>query len=457
MNPEASSHAEPDGLLALAEDILGRAQPGEQMEVVVSAGRSTTVKAYGATVESYTSADSSGAGIRIIRDRREGFASAGTLDREILIELVDDARANASFAEPDEFAGIAEPDGVEPIPIDLWNTDTLELRAEDRIGRAIDLERRVLSRHHAITGVRTSAYSDSATASALVSTAGTRAAERSTSVSAMVEALAGDGDRSQSGFGWHGGRKPADVDMDHIVERAVSRATELIGAGKPRSATVDLVLDPYISATILKLTAGTLTGDRIVKRRSPFVGREGETIASPLLTLTDDPTDPASLGARSSDGEGLACRPVSLIDSGELTGFLWDAYNARKSGGASSGSAVRGTRGLPSPGVHALSAAGGAGGSLEDLIGAVTLGVFVFSLAGLHSGVNPISGDFSVGVTGRMIRDGALAEPISECTLGSTLQRLLLGIALVGSDRIYMPSGSTAPSMVISGVRLSGS
>ncbi|NNF55200.1 MAG: TldD/PmbA family protein [Acidimicrobiales bacterium] len=444
-------------LLGLGEQVLALVRPGEQMEVAVSSGHSTSVKVYGGEVESYTSADSSGAGIRIIADGREGFASAGTLDLDILSALVEDARQNAAFAEHDEHAGIAEPDGWEVVELDTWRSEVLAITAEERIARAIDLESRVLGGHPAISGVRTASYSDSAGASALVSTAGIRAANRSTGVSAMVQALAVDGDRSQTGFGWHGGRAPADVDMDHIVERAVSRATELIGAVKPDSATVELVLDPHLSATILGLTAGTLGGDRIVKKRSPFVGRDGQTIASPLLNMVDDPTDPLSLAAESTDGEGLATRPVPLVTNGVLDGFVWDSYNARKAGVASTGSAQRGTRGLPTPGVHALSVAGGDGGSLEDLIASVDLGIFVFSLAGLHSGVNAISGDFSVGVEGRMIRSGALAEPISECTLGSTLQRLLLDITSVGSDRTHLASGVATPSMIISGVRLSGS
>ncbi|MFW2383056.1 MAG: TldD/PmbA family protein [Acidimicrobiales bacterium] len=445
-----------DELLAIADKVLSLARDDEQMEVAVSAGSSTSVRVYGGEVESYTSADSSGAGIRIIVDGRQGFASAGTLDLEILKGLVGDARDNAAFAEPDAYAGVAEPDGVEAVEVDSWREETMTLTAEQRISRALDVEQRVLNAHPSITGVRTATYSDAAAAGALVSTSGIRAGDRATSVSSMVQALAVDGDRSQTGFGWHAGRAPDDVDFDHIVERAVSRSTGLIGAVKPDSATVDLVLDPQVTATVLGLTAGTLSGDRINKQRSPFVGREGEVIASPLLTLLDDPTDPRSLGADSTDGEGIACRPVPLITAGSLDGFLWDSYNARKAEVATTGSAVRGTRGLPAPGVHALSAQAGTSGTLDELIASVDLGVYVFALAGLHSGVNAISGDFSVGVEGRMIRNGSIAEPIGECTIGSTLQRLLLDITSVGSDRTYLPSGVAAPSMIISGVRLSG-
>ena len=103
----------------------------------------------------------------------------------------------------------------------------------------------------------------------------------------------------------------------------------------------------------------------------------------------------------------------------------------------------------------ALALAGGEG-SLEDLIADVELGIFVNSFAGLHSGVNPISGDFSVGADGLMIRDDALAEPVREITLASTLQRMLADVSRVGSDIEWLPSGAAMPSIVIPDVTMSG-
>jgi PmbA protein len=75
----------------------------------------------------------------------------------------------------------------------------------------------------------------------------------------------------------------------------------------------------------------------------------------------------------------------------------------------------------------------------------------------LHSGVNPVSGDFSVGADGLMIRDGELAEPVREATLASTLQRLLLDITAVGADLEWQPDGTGAVTLVIRDVALSGS
>ena len=86
----------------------------------------------------------------------------------------------------------------------------------------------------------------------------------------------------------------------------------------------------------------------------------------------------------------------------------------------------------------------------------VELGLLVDSMSGFHSGVNAVSGDFSVGAEGLMIRNGQLAEPVREVTIASTLQRLLLGIEAVGADLEWLPSGTGSVTLVIGDVALSG-
>jgi PmbA protein len=208
-------------------------------------------------------------------------------------------------------------------------------------------------------------------------------------------------------------------------------------------------------STVLAVIAGMLSGERVFKGRTPFAERTGESIASPLVGLADDPTDPESLGASPFDGEGLATRSVSLITEGVLSGFLHDTRSARGLGVASTGSARRGARSTPSPGHRALRLAPGSG-DLESLLADVDDGLMVQTFQGLHSGVNPISGDLSVGVEGVRIRGGELAEPIREGTLAGAIPRLLLDVVAVGADLERLPSGNRVPSMVVEGLTLSG-
>jgi PmbA protein len=443
-------------LLDVAARIAERAGPGEQIEAYVARSTSTSVRAYGGDVESLTQASTAGVGVRVIVDRREGFAYAGTLDEGVVLEALAEARDNATFAEPDEWNGLAEPDGVEAPDLDLWRESLAEIPTADKVAMALELERAVTAKDPRITGVRTSAFTDARGEGAVATSTGIRAWGRAGTCYLAVEALAVEGGETQTGYGLSVGRELGDLDIDEAAGDAALRATRLLGSTKPATQRVTLVLEPRLTATVLGIVGGMLNGGAVIKGRSPFAERVGELVASPLLSFVDDPTDARSLGAETHDGEGLAHRRNPLVVDGVLQGFLHNTYTGRRSGTASTGSAVRGFSSTPGVGADALAVAPGSG-SHEDLLGAVDLGVLVTSMAGLHSGVNPVSGDFSVGVEGLMVRKGALAEPIREATIASTVQRLLLDIAAGGAGRQGLAHRTRGVTLVIPDVALSGS
>ena len=120
-------------LLGVADQILGWANDDEQVEVVVVHGRDSEVRAYGGEIESLTTAESQGVGIRVIKDSRQGFAYAGTLDPDVLGETLRDARDNATFGTPDEFLALTEPDGVEIPKLDLVDPEVTTFPTERKI------------------------------------------------------------------------------------------------------------------------------------------------------------------------------------------------------------------------------------------------------------------------------------------------------------------------------------
>jgi PmbA protein len=263
------------------------------------------------------------------------------------------------------------------------------------------------------------------------------------------------GSETQIGYAGDAARRPDALDLDRVVSEAVEGATRMLGATKPSSEKVTVVLEPSVAAAFLGTVVGALTGDRVIKGRSPFAERLGDQIAVAQLTLVDDPTNMESLGADNHDGEGLAARRNIIVDSGVLSQFLHNSYTGRRVGTSSTGSAVRGPRSTPSVGIHALSIAPGVG-DRDELFAKINKGVFIRGVNGLHSGVNPVSGDFSVGAYGQRIQDGALSEPFREATIASTLQRMLLDIVEIGGDFEFLPSGTGMTSIAIADVALSG-
>ncbi len=440
----------------LARRIVGSAVEGEQVEVCVGRSVRTEVRVHGGEVESLTLAETAGVGVRLIRDAREGVAHAGTFDLDVVDTLLAEARDNATFAQPDDRVGLAVDDRVDRVAIDPWSAEVEATPVEAKIGLALQLEARCRALDRRVRGVRTSIYGDSRTETAVVSSLGIDASRRATSASLSTSVLIDDVEGStRTGAAVEAARTPGALDPDSVAAKAVARGIALVGAGRPRTGRPLIVLEPRFAATILGIVAGMLSGERVVKGRSPFSERVGEAIAATDLTMFDNPTDPDSLGAAASDGEGLACRTVPLISAGRLDGFLHDSRSGRGLGVGSTGSAMRAVRGTPSPGHRSLRVAPGRG-DLECLVAGIDDGLLIASLQGLHSGVNAVSGDLSVGVEGVVIRNGELAEPIREGTLAGAIPRLLQDIVAIGADLQRQPGGAFVPSLVMTGLTVGG-
>jgi PmbA protein len=443
-------------LLEVGDLVVGMAKPGEQVEAVVTRGRDTEIKAYGGEVESLSSAQSQGVGIRVVADGRQGFAYAATFDADVLAETMADARDNAAFGTPDPDLGLAEPDGVAVADLDLYD-ESLETFATDRkIELAVELERATLAADPRISGIESAEYVDTMAEGAIVTTTGIRTVGRETACYVMTYVMASEGDETQTGFGFSVGREPGGLDVAAAAGDAAGRATRMLGAVKPGSERLTVVLDPWVTAQFLGILAFTLNGEAVLKGRSLFADRLGDEVASPLVTLVDDPTDPAAFTATETDGEGLATRRNSLIESGVLKMFVHNAYTARRAGTLSTGSAVRsGFKSTPGVGCMATSLLPGTR-SQTELVAEVGDGLLVQDVSGLHSGVNPVSGDFSTGAEGLRIRGGALAEPVREFTIASTLQRMLKDVRAVGDDLQWLPMSAAGVSLVIDEVTISG-
>jgi PmbA protein len=445
-----------DDLLELAVRVAGWAADGEQVEAYVARGRDTEVAVFGGEVESLSSAESAGVGIRVVSRNRQGFAYAGSLDPDVVAETLAEARDNAGFASPYDWVGLASPDGMAPASLELWNESLASFPPEEKVRLALELEAAVRAGDSRIRQVESAEWGDSAFESAVATSTGIAARTRRTACYLSTYAVAGQGSETQTGGGYSVGRAPAELDLAKAAADAVERSTRLLGATKPRSAHLTVVLEPRITATLLSILAGTLQGEAVSKGRSLFADRMGEAVSVGGLTLVDDPTDPDAYGASPYDAEGLATRRNVLIEDGVLRKFLYNTYGARRASTVSTASAVRsGFKSGPGSGARALSLVPGTA-SVEEILRSVGNGLLVQSVSGIHSGVNPVSGDFSVGAEGMLIRDGALAGPVRELTIASTIQRMLSGIVGIGSDLERLPSSAAGLTLAISDMSMSG-
>ena len=327
----------------------------------------------------------------------------GSLDSGLVSETLKEARDNATFAEPDEWTGLATPADVAgaAVPdLDLWREDLLSVSTDEKVRYAIELDARVSGADPRIRGVESTSYGDGAVEAAVASSTGVEATVRRTVCSASSEAMAEADGQTQTGYGFSVGRTFSDLDADQIVAMATERALRLLGARQPKSRRLAVVLDPLVTAQFLGVLSAAFNGESMLKGRSLFLDRVGEQVGAPIVHLADDPTDAMMPGATTHDAEGVPCRRNPLVAAGVLQGFLHNSATARRAGTATTGSATRGGyTSTPGVGMRALRLEPGTRGP-DDIIASLPDALYVQSVSGLHSGTNPISGDFSVGAEG---------------------------------------------------------
>ncbi len=451
-----STLSESTELVDLAARVAGWGRDGEGVEAYVSRGTDTEICVFEGEVESLSSATSAGAGIRVVVGGRQGFASTGVLGEDALGETLEEARSNARFSSSDPWVGLPGPDGATPASLDLWREELAAWPTQRKVDAALDLEREVRGRDPRITQVEWARWADSSNEMALASSLGVLASDRSTSCYLSAMAVAGERAETTVARGYTVGRSPSGLVPAKAADDAVFRALRMLGATKPRSAHLPVVLEPHVSAQLLSLLGAALSGERVLKGTSLFADCLGEAVAAPALTLMDDPTVESAWKASAFDDEGLACRRNIMIEAGVLSRFLYDGTSARRAGTRSTASAVRaGYRSAPGVGTRAAQLQPGEL-SPEGVLARVGNGLLVQSVTGLHHGVNVVSGDFSVGAEGLLVRGGELASPVRELTIASSIPRMLLGVTGVGNDLEWFPSRAAGVTMAIEEMSMSG-
>ncbi|RST09010.1 TldD/PmbA family protein [Streptomyces sp. WAC07149] len=440
-------------VLRIAHSLAARAVPGEEIEAFVARGTDTQILVRDQSVESMTSADSGGAGVRVRLGRRIGFAYTGRLDSASLDAVLADARDNARFTQPSDSAVLPAPDGVRPASFALWREECPDLPVRDKIARAHALERLVTASPR-VQGVKSVTWGDAAAESAVVSSLGIESYSRRTScfLSGYVLGVP-EGGRTATSTAYTMGRSPAELDLAAAADEAVEALVATNRAAFP-ARRLPVVLGPAATAAFLGVIGNTLGG-----RPGPAGGEGGlaqeEFVASRHVTLLDDPTDPTGFGAARFDAEGLATRRNLLVDGGRSVGRLYDAAAGHRAGAASNGAALRaGYKSLPRAGARALALVPG---DLDPAAAVAGLdhGFLVQGVSGLQAGAGP-RGAFSAAVSGRVVRGGELAEYVPHTTLAATFSELLLGVRGVGNDSIPLPGNAKGTTLLVSELAVGG-
>src|SRR5207248_3527508 len=237
-----------------------------------------------------------------------------------------------------------------------------------------------------------------------------------------------------------------------VGREAARRTLRRLGARRPPTGECPVVFEPEAAASLLRHLAGAISGSALYRRMSFLVDRLGEQVASPAVTVVDDPLRPAGPSSRPFDGEGVRQTRRVVVERGVLRTYLLDSYSARRLGLRSTGHAARGVGDTPAAGPTNFTLEPGPW-SADAIIRSVARGLYVTELIGF--GVNQVTGDYSRGAAGLWIENGELAYPVEEITIAGHLRQMLANIDMIGND-LDMRRRVTAPTLKISEMTVAG-
>jgi PmbA protein len=440
---------------------LARKAGADDCEVLVRDGSELTAKVRLGEAELVQEAGSRALGLRVLRGGRRALTYTSDLRPEALAALCAETVTLAELAEPDEFSAPPDPGLLAKTypDLDLYDPAVAEVDAAWALRQAIAGERAAQGFDPRVTNSEGATWSRVLGATAFATSGGFVGGYRGSYASLTVEPLCDDltdpaAPKKRNGYWWTASRFLAELEAPEAVGREAARRTvATLGSRKVATQECPIVFDPEVARALVGTVFSVANGASFWRKSSYLVGREGQSIASPLVTIVDDPLIPRAPGSRPFDGDGLATRKNVVVEGGILRTVMCDVYSGKKLGRASTGSAGRGIGGNPGPTTSNLIMAAGSM-TRDALLRSTSRGLYVTSLMGF--GFNPVTGDFSRGAQGFWIENGELTFPVSEVTIAANFDEILHRIDAVADD-LTLRSATAAPTFRVSHMMLAGS
>ena len=432
---------------ACSEALVERARKAgaDAADAVYVGHESESVQVRLRELEQVDRSESEQVGLRVFVGQRSASVASSDFSDEALGELVRRALAMASEAPEDPYAGLAPAELIAhgPFP-DIDSEDGTEDDPRDLRARALAAEDAAL----AVAGITNSGGSSagsSCNVMALATSTGFLGGYRSTGTSNSVSVIAGEGSTMQRDHAWHSARHLSDLDApDELGRLAGSRAVAKLNPARPRPGKYPVLFDPRVAGSLLTHFAAAITGGAVARKASFLLDMLEQKIFAQGIRIVDDPLRKRGVRSRPFDGEGLAVHRMDLVADGILKTWTAESASARQLGIRPTGHAVRGASGAPGAGPSNLHMEAGSR-SREDLLAAFPETLLVTELIG--QGINYVTGDYSRGASGFMIRNGEIAEPVAEITIASNLLDMFATLE-PGSD-LEFRYGINAPSLLV--------
>jgi PmbA protein len=448
-----SSFLDQSKLVDLAERLVtaARRAGADAADALAVRSISLSVEVRDGAVEESERAEGDDMGLRVLVGKRQAVVSTNDMKGNGADALAERAVAMARVAPEDRYAGLAD---AELLARDFPDLDLLDPELPD----VATLEARARAAEAAALGIKGVSKSGGAGASAgiggmvLVTSHGFRGAYVGSRHSLSMVAIAGEGTAMERDYDFSSTLHANDLDAPQKIGKlAGERAVKRLNPRKVETRRVPVVFDPRVANTLIGSLASAVNGASIARKTSFLKDRMGEKLFHSEIRIVDDPLRKRGLRSRPFDSEGVAGKPLALVDGGVLKSWLLDSATARELGLETTGHAARGVSSAPSPAPTNLHLEAGSQ-TPQQLIAEIKEGFYVTDLIGM--GTNLVTGDYSRGASGLWIENGELTHAVSEVTIAGHLNDMFA--SLTPANDLEFHYGTNAPTVRLEGLTVAG-
>lgn len=441
---------------SIAEDIIMQAvsRGADLAELFMITSRSLSAEVKFQEVDAFETASSFGYCLRILKNGSPGFSYSRSLDD--WQNVINNSLEASQYTQKDKDYDFAEPASYEKV--EIYDPRIAAVSEKDAIEMAMKIEEAAKGFDSRITKVRKAMSSFSESELLLLNSKGFKGSYNTTSASAEIEVVAEDGADAQIGWGQESSRFLDEVDFQATGLEAAERSLRLLGAVKAGTGKGQILLDSSVCAEFLRVLVPSFSSENIYKGKSILIGKKGERIISEKVNLVENALLRGKIGSRPFDAEGIPSREKLLVEEGCLLTYLYTIYTANREGIRSTGNAVRGgIQGMPGVGIsnlHFQASSDRFTFNYDDLVRQMDKGIIVTEAMGIHT-ANPITGDFSVGVSGLWVEKGKVRHPVKEAVISGNILEFFEKVTGIGNKpRSY--GKIETPDVLIDDIDISG-
>ena len=429
----------------------------DEVEAFLVKNKQLDIEIYKGEIDKYSLAESGGLSFRGSSQGKMGYSYTERLEESALDSLVYEALENSKYIEgSDDEIIFSGSESYEEI--NHYDDSLNQVPTQDKINFLINLEKEAYSLDERVFAVNACAYQEFEGERYLVNSKGLDLHDKSNGGAAYISVVVKDNEDTKTGISYRIFYDFSSLDYKEIAKEAVDRATSMLGASNIKSGNYPIIIENTTFANLLSAFTPIFSSDNVQKGLSLLKGKLGEEIASPLLTIVDDPFLKGGFASRNFDDEGTASTFKTIVDNGKLVSFAYNWKTANREGVASTGHASRSYKGPISIAPTNLYVVNG-DLDLDEMMALADKGLLINNLEGLHSGLNPVSGDFSLSASGYEIKDGKKARPVNQITIAGNLYEVFKNIVAVGNDlKFGLPSNGYigSPSILVKSLAVSG-